>query len=134
MASRVFYVSLLTAPFNTRSNGFCHRILIHTARSGLHGMLKARIGEFSRNRESRGAVRCGFQIYMGNLSVRFGAVFSCHESCSVVRLNFMSYGAVRCRNLTLSPVAWWVLRVPININFVGSIITECMLVGAFLDD
>ena len=28
-------------------------------------------------------------------------------------------------------VAWWVVRMPIMINFVGSIITECMLVGTF---
>ena len=28
-------------------------------------------------------------------------------------------------------VAWWVVRVHIKINFVGSSLTECMLIGTF---
>ena len=83
-------------------------------------MHTVRFGAVLRNRESYGAVRCGFQILeilrcgsvlfaeIANATVRFGAVFTC-EPYGALRLYFMytvrfgavfryrkTYGAVRC--------------------------------------
>ena len=76
-------------------------------RCGFDGIPTVRFGAVLGNRESYGAVPCGFQILeilrcgsvrfseIVNATVWFGAVFR-SEPYGAVRLYFMSYGAVRC--------------------------------------
>ena len=101
MEPKVFYGFKLTAPLNNRSNGFW---------LDAHGAVRFRW-------HSYGAVRCGFKK-LGNLTVRFGAVFRCREPYGAVRLYFLSYGAVRC-GFQMS----WTLRC-------GSVIFFVLLCGS----
>ena len=105
MKARVFYGSTLTQPLNNRSNVFG---MMHTVQCGLDGIPTVRFGAVLRNRESYGAVRCGFHILemlrcglvrfseIVHATVRSGAVFRCREPYGAVQCGFpisKTYGA-----------------------------------------
>ena len=89
------------------------------------------------------AVQRGGECYkdylgLGNLSI-FDLYSSVGNFDSVPRYRLITgpqkrqYGAGPTTVMqAASPVAWQVVRVPVRINFAGSSLTECMLVGLFL--
>ena len=100
MEPRVFYGFKLTAPLNSRSNGF--RLDAHSAvRFRWHSYGAVRCG-FRKSR----ILRCGSVRFsdIGNPTVRFGAVFRNRKCYGVVRCGFQKW-TLRCGS-----VIFYVLR------------------------